>query len=89
MALPDNTHHIHSDGYTSEHGEPDSHRRLVECGDEIEQIDGVTAVYHNDGWLEVTYDESVVLDAVGTVVDEWACRVTAHGDGWCEIEPDC
>jgi hypothetical protein len=89
MALPDNDHHVHSDGYYSEKGEADQDRMLEELADEIEQIDGVESVYPESDRIEVEYngDEGVVQDARWEA-DGWTCGVTDVHDDWFEIRPE-
>jgi len=89
MALPDNNHHVHSDGYYSEKGEADQDRMLEELADEIEQIDGVESVYPESDRIEVEYDgEEATMQDVRWEVNGWSCGVTDVHDDWFEIRPE-
>lgn len=90
MANPDNSHHVHSDGYRSDKGDPDQMRLLEDVADEIEQIDGVFGAYPDedlDGpYVEVDYDgdESTAQD-VRWECDGWSCSVTRVTDNWIQV----
>lgn len=89
MALPSNDHHVHSDGYTSDRGEPDQARMLDEIADEIEQIPGVLNVWPDDEMVEIDYDgSSDTYVEIEETIDEWACTVEPVRDDWCEVWPD-
>jgi hypothetical protein len=81
MALPKNSHHVHSDGYYSEKGEADLDRMLEELADEIEQIPGVLNV-----WPEVEHDgEPETYEQIEDEAAEWDCGVTSVSGDWCMI----
>lgn len=89
MALPKNTHHVHSDGYYSEKGKADQERMLVELADEIEEIDGVEAVYPEGDRIEVEYDgDDAVIQDARWEANGWSCDVTAVHEDWFEIRPE-
>lgn len=85
MALPTNDHHVHSDGYTSDLGDPDLGRMLVELGDELEQLSGVQNVWPDEELIEIEYDGADARERIEDEAREWGCVITAEGDGWCEI----
>jgi len=89
MSLPKNTYRVHSDGYYSDKGEVDQDRMLDELADEIEEIDGVEAVYPEGDRIEVEYngDDGAVQDARWEA-NGWSCDVTSVHDGWFEIRPE-
>jgi hypothetical protein len=93
MALPTNDHHVHSDGYTSEKGEPDQMRMMEELADEIEQIIGVESVWPENGpegpYIEVEYDgdHETYVECEDTAV-EWNCGVVSDSMNLIEIRPD-
>jgi hypothetical protein len=94
MALPDNDHHVHSPGYTSEQGDPDRMRMMEEVADEIEPHNAVSDVYADEDiggpYVEVEYDgEHETLTDVEDVADDYGCGVTSLNPnrGWLEVRP--
>jgi hypothetical protein len=98
MALPDNGHHVHSDGYSSEKGNSDPMRLIEDVADEIEQEPSVTAVYPDedlDGpYIEVEYEPDYVdgsrFEQIETIAEDYGCRVTtvSDDDGLLSIRPE-
>ena len=94
MALPDNGHHVHSDGYTSDRGEPDMIRMMEDVTDEIESVPGIESVASEedtDGpYAEVEYDgEYETMDEVESVAEQYECAVISVNSrrGWMEVRP--
>lgn len=88
MALPSNDHHVHSDGYRSDRGEPNRMRLMEEIADEIEQIDAVQAVYPDEDLTGpyVSVEHESALDAIEAVVSDVDCRVESiDGPGPSDI----
>lgn len=97
MALPDNDHHVHSDGYYSDKGEPDPMRMMEEVADDIEQLDFVQAVYPDedlDGpYVEVEYRPDYAggdhFERVEDIAEDFGCGVVtiSDDDGLLEVRP--
>lgn len=90
MALPTNEHHVHSDGYRSDKGDPDRDRMMRELADEIAEIPGVVDVWPDedlDGpYVEVEYDgDYSTYEEIEAVADEWDCAVPSVSDDWLEV----
>jgi hypothetical protein len=88
MALPDNDHIVHSDGYRSDKGEPNADRGMREMADEIEADVPSAVVYADrdlDGpYVEVEHDGA--HDAIAAIVeDKWGRRIDAVGSNWLVI----
>lgn len=77
MALPTNDHHVHSDGYRSDKGEPDMDRKLREMADECEEIPGVESVWPEADYVEVEHDQAG--GAIEDLARSWDC-IVEHGD---------
>lgn len=91
MARPKNDHHVHSDGYRSEKGEPDPMRMVEEMADEIEAQLDVDAYPDSDfdgPYIEVEFRDDVdVRDRVETIVQRWDSNVVVEAEDYLEVRP--